>query len=759
MGALENKVYSPDVKHNNLPLEDYYNKTEQFGHFGDNGRTYTITRRDTPRPWLQYLCNDKVFSCVSNIGSGLLRHISGVRVTKLLEKGGNYIIRVPNGRRFLDISVDGGKVFDFFLESENYSLTVSPGTAVYKGEIDGIKIELTMFVPEEAPCECWNIKLLSEKDATVSLFARQDWGFWLAGIDKTLPTLETSIGENKITALAHNITGIFAANEVLKITEEDIPDTIFVNTEVNYKRVSLANTISLKKGEAYNWFVVSAACDSIDEQKLVEACLNAETNQKELCRVKAKWDKIFQNNICSLPDKVMENFANYWLKNNLYLTYRFDRGGRLIGYRDALQDSWGYCLVDAEKAKEKIVLTLSKMYADGRCPRQFSKVNDELDVRDFSDSPIWAPNAVSAYIKETGDFSILDKPLPFLDSNETSSLEDHIFRALSYLYENRGKNGLIRVRDGDWLDGLGGINKYGDDATSAWVTVATFYAQNIMLELYNEIGDEEKAHLMRSRSDDLKESFNRVAWDGNWFTYAFFEDGEPIGSHKNLEGKIFLNVQTWALFSGIIDSEEKIEKIKRSISIYLQTPFGPLLNYPPYVFYGERCGRLQNQAPGTFANSAVYNHGAAFKVFADVATGDYDLAVDTFRRAIPNHPDNSDLCRTSEPYSIGNVYYGPNNERFGMNLFAWFTATPAWLIHGIFEQILGVKADYNGLLIEPHVPSDWDSYSVTKIYRGTKYNIKFQRETADKGIYINGEKQDGNIIKSDNATCDVLVKY
>lgn len=183
------------------------------------------------------------------------------------------------------------------------------------------------------------------------------------------------------------------------------------------------------------------------------------------------------------------------------------------------------------------------------------------------------------------------------------------------------------------------------------------------------------------------------------------------------------------------------------------------LKDPPYVFYGERCGRVQRQRPGTFLNTAVYNHAASFKVYADVAREDYDDALDTFLRALPNHPDNSDSCRTSEPYCVGNVYYGPHNERYGMNLFSWFTATPAWLIHGGYEQILGVKAGFDGIEITPHVPVDWENYSVNKLYRGTKYEIEFARSSEEKGIWVDGVKIAGNCVKSDKGSCKVLVKF
>lgn len=756
MGILDERRYFPDCRHNELCDEDYYNKDKTFGHFSDNGKTYVITRRDTPRPWLQFLCNDKIESCVSNTGVGFLKHISGEMITKYWEKKGNYLVRLPNGERKLFVCVNGSEKKNFFTDSEDYSVEVRPGTVTYHGTLCGVKIEVLMFVPENIPCECWNIRFSSEPNTSITLTASIDLGFYMPGIEPAPLRTDISTENNVITSTERGITALFTAQAPTLAEVRPYTEVLPNESEGCLAEISVSKTFTDSHGE---WIVVSAACSESGDREKVLGCLDAKINSAELEKLNSKWETLINRNFCCIPDKNLEYFINYWLKNNLWLTYRYDRAERFIGYRDSLQDAWGYCLVDPAKAREKMLVTLEHMLPDGRCPRRFSRFGLKNDMDDFSDSPTWAPEAINTYIRETGDFDILNKELPFLESNETSSLEDHIFRSLDYLYHSRGKNGLIRMRAGDWLDGLSGINKYGEDATSAWVTVAAYNAQNIMAKLYSRLGLNEKAELMRSRSEEYKEIFNRVAWDGRWFSYAFFEDGEPIGSSKNLEGKIYLNVQTWAIFTGIVDDKEKIESIKKSIYRYLQTPFGPLLNYPPYVLYGDRCGRIWRQFPGTFANSAVYNHGAAFKVFADVKEGDYEEALDTIQRALPNHPDNSDMCRTSEPYAVGNVYYGPNHRRYGMNLFSWFTATPAWLLHGAFEQILGVYADYDGLTLSPHTVKEWNEYSVKKVFRGTVYNITFRRDENEQGVWLDGIKQSSNTVFSTEPECSVVVKF
>lgn len=757
MVSVKGRVYQPDCSHNDVDIDLYYARDEVFGRFIENGRGYVIERRDTPRGWTQYLCNDKVRSAVTNVGKGSLFHANGVMVTKHKETNGNYIPRNLNGERGLFVRL-ADKEYDFFNQSDNYTCTVRPGFVVYEGDIEQLHLEITVFVPLYAPCECWNVKITNNgtEKQEITLKASQDVP------TKEEPEIDSVKKEVKALIvnnyLKKSATNIFKASLSDDISSQDYLELYDDNNEIKYYRESISAQISVAAGESANWNIVSAAITKTSEADEIAEFTDSEKCQTELSEIIKKWDEMIESNYCTVPDKNFESFLNIWIKNQLYLTYRYDRAGRLTGYRDGMQDSWGYMLVNLKESKSKIMALLKYMYSDGRCPRGVHQHGEIHDLDDYCDAPIWIPIAINAYIKETGDYSILEEQVGFFDSDEVSSVEDHIYRSLDYMYHSRGKNGLVLMRDGDWADGLGGINKYGADATSAWVTIAAYNAQNLMSEIYRKIGNNEKADEMDRRSAEYKEIVNDVAWDGNWLVYGFFEDGEAIGSHKNLEGKIWLNPQTWGIFTGIIDDPKRVKKISDAVSRYLDTPYGALVNYPAYVLYGERDGRLQKQRPGMFLNASVYNHAASFKVFSDIKRGDPDVAFDTFMRCLPNHPDNSDTRRTSEPYAIGNVYYGPDHPRCGMNLFTWFTAAPAWLIRAGFDEMLGVKADFDGLRINPSVPSDWDEYSVCKTYRGTKYNIKFVR-SEQKVITVDGKVIDGNLVFSNNPVCEVEVKF
>lgn len=749
MISLKQKVYMPDCSADDVDIDLYYTKDKTFGRFDENGRAYIITDRDTPRTWVQYLCNNKIRSAVSNTGKGYIYHTRGKDITKQYETTpGNYMSRNYNGQRRLIVRNDGVEK-EFFTQADNFKCTVRPGYVVYNGDVGDLHIDVSIFVPLSAPCECWNV-IISGCAASkeLVLVATQE-----AVISKELFESNDEITELRVKN--EDIINTFVANTVDGINAEKVCES---EGKRHFLRESLIAKVSSDK-DTFRWNIVSSAIFDESEEAETKKYISSDVCDTELENIDKKWTEIINNNYCELPDKNAEFFLNVWLKNQVHLTFRYDRGDKFCGYRDCLQDSWGNLLVEPELSKERILMCLSFMLSDGRCPRQIDRFYFEHDMRDFSDSPIWIPIALNYYIKTTGDFDILEEKIPFMDSDEAATVENHIYRALNYLYNCRGKNGLVRIRSGDWADGLGGINKYGEDATSVWLTIAAYYAQNLMAEIYSENGQIEKADEMNTRSAEYKEIVNRVGWDGNWLIYGFFEDGEPIGSAKNLEGKIWLNPQTWGIFTGIIDDKKKIDKISRSISRYLDTPFGAMVNYPPYVFYGERCGRIQKQCPGQFLNSSIYNHAASFKVFSDVKRGAYEDAFDTFARCLPNHPDNSDTCRTSEPFCVGNVYYGPNHHRYGMNLFSWYTAAPSWLIHAGFDEILGVKPTFKGLELEPHVPEEWTEYTVKKLYRGTMYNIHFVKNSTEKSIYIDGVKQAGNIVSSNNKTCEVTVMY
>lgn len=761
-----NITYQLNTKQYDLDFESYTNFEKSFGHFIENGTEYVITDKNTPRQWFGFMVNDKFASVAANDGGALSAYgCFDSRITRYSNSRGDYLLRRLDGRRTVMLkNLSTNEKYDLLKDCKNLQFTVKPGEVIYSGQIAGLEFSVEIFVPNEQPCEIWIINLKktgAEEDYILT--ASQDIALrnQIPFKDIYQPVCDTLIENDTFYADSKNfykendgLCAVFFMQEA-KIRAKENIETGLDGKEYRYTCVDLSKKITIGETDK-PFFVMLGADRNITKcREMKKLFMSEKVIFKEKEKNRTKWKDIIEHNNCNIPNKNLEYFLNVWLKNQLYLTMRYNRF-HIMGYRDVMQDCWGHMLVSPEDTKAYFLEALTYMYEDGRCPRAYDRFNKVLDSDDFMDSPTWIPYTVCEYVKETGDFDILNLEIGYYNSGKTGSVLEHILLSLEYLYHSRGKNGLILMRDGDWLDGLSGINKYGE-ATTVWGTIAAYNAQSLIIELLERLGQTETAELLKKRSQEYKNLVNTVGWDGNWYIYAFIDD-EPIGSSSCKEGKIYLNPQTWAIFSGICDDKKRIEKIYRSISTYLDSMYGPHLLAPAYTKYGEKCGRLQKQRPGTFANQGVYLHGGAFKLLADCKLGNYDGALDLIMRILPGHQDNCDTRRTCEPYSVGNNYYGVVHPCNGMNLYSWFTATPAWLIHGGFDCLLGISADYDGLKIEPHEISDWNEYSVNRYFRGTNYKIVFKK-SSEKGIIVDGMKIIGNIVNSDNRECNVEVFY
>ncbi len=744
-----------------VSVEDYFRYGKTFGEFSADGRSYTVTDKNPPRQWLSVMGNEVFGSIMTNDGCGLMGYKSFyMRMIKYYSET-DYMMRDCNGKRWINLEING-KQYDLYREPEDVKFTVEPGCCRYTGTVEGVGYEILIFVPREDPVECTRVRLWNlPEGCECKLITQQDWGYMeripylppLTDIDVVINPEYVRLFSDKTTHFP-SLYGFTVQKGMTAKLEKYTEPLKLSDQEYTYHRIITTKTLEPNaKGECTEYIVSGACeegCDELAKKYLasgiVEDCFRA---------VQEKWEDIISRNWCELPDKNMQHFLNVWLKNQVYITSLFNRFDTM-GYRDVLQDNWGGLYADVPLARKNLLIAATRMFQDGTCPRKYDMYSDWMNLEDFADSPLWMPILLSGYLKETGDFAVLDEMVGYYKTDEVTTLLEHVERSLNYLYNSRGADGLILMREGDWLDGLTGIDKLGE-ATSIWLTMAAYYAQNLMIPIYERIGKPEMAELYRQRSEEYKKLVNTVGWNGSWFSYAIIDGTEHIGAPWNPEGKIYLNTQTWALLTGIVDPD-KIERMMLGVYTHLSSPYGPQLLAPPYVVAGDRYGRLQKQRPGTFANGAIYLHAASFKVFADVARGAYEEALDTFNRILPNHPDNPDCRRTSEPYCVGNVYYSPDNDCPGLNLYSWWTATPAWMIHGGFEELLGVWPDYDGLRIRPLDVKAWDSYQLIRTYRGTKYDIRFKR-TGVSSITLDGKPVDGNIVKSENETALVEVTW
>lgn len=781
MKTNNRQVYDCDTFSYWCNEEQYNDKDKKFGRFIDDDRAYEITAVNTPRPWLNYLCNDKVATAIANDGMGFLWYKSSLlRITKY-DHPIDYLPReFKDGRDIIIEDKQSGEKYNLFKDYDDIKCIHSTARTTFKIAIGKLKVAMQIFVPIEDACECWIISIENDGDSKreLTVTMSQKWAIARFGIhtaEEGIPYLSTpgdkqTIKENKISVTAHTdnpdlpveVWACFESPEAASVSTETEKETRKDGRVFEFVKANIHCDIDIKAGETSYIHAISGAEENEELfNKMQKKYENIDAYADELNKVKNKRNSIIESLKCQIPDDNMQKFLNIWLKHQLYLTFRFVRSG-YIGYRDSLQDTWGYELVEPSLTKDRLLTILSHMESDGSCPRNFSPfgIDDSHDLRNFMDSATWIGMCLTDYIKETGDFEILNEKIRYLDNKNLDTVENHVWKAFDLLYKNRGLHGLNLIGDGDWNDGIEGISKQGP-AVSVWLTMAVFHGQNLLADMYRQIGDSEKENILRSRSKELKDCINEHAWDGEWYVYAFSGKGNPIGSHINNEGKMHLNSNTWAVFTGIAD-KDRTKLVMESIKKHLDTPLGPALMHPPYVNDGDEVGRIARLEPGTFENGSVYKHAVTFKVFADIEAGNYETAFNTFSNILPTNPNNPDSRRTSEPYCLGNYYCGPTHERFGQNFFSWFTGSPAWLLRAGFDQMLGVKADYEGLRISPKVPASWNEFKVKRLYRGTLYNLDFKRVSDDNetGIWVDGVKIQGNLISNINKDkANVLIRF
>lgn len=742
--------------------EQYHDRGGEFGRFVDGGRAFHVARHDTPRPWLNYLCNEKFASCVSNTGLGFTWfRTSLLRITRY----GHEIDYLPrefrDGRAILVRDEDSGHSWQAFGGEARVECIHRPGLTTIWSEFDGVRTELRLFVPVTDSGECWGVTIsnLSGRPRRLAVAFEQVWAFARFGIhtaEEGIPYLSTpgrgvavSLGPRSVHAavdtpeLPCRLFGIFTSAEELEPATFDQAEERRDGRRFVFKLCRLSGHASLRPGDSTSWHLFAGADEAPGfPEEMGRKYSNPATFGEELERVLDEREAQEQRICCSLPDKNIEFFLNTWLKNQLHLTFRFVRSG-FIGFRDTLQDTWGMVLLDPAMARRYLLRTLAHVRRDGVCPRNYSIIDQGHDLRAFMDSGSWIAMTLVDYVRETGDFTILDEPVPWLDSEQPSPALDHVCAALDLLYAKRGRHGLCLTGDGDWNDALEGIGKSGD-AVSAWLTMALFHAQNLMALLFDRTGNTPGAQTMRARSDELARCLES-AWDGDWYVYGFTATGAPIGSRTNREGRIHLNAQSWALFTGLADPG-RATRIRRAVAEHLETPYGPALLAPPYADEAAGVGRIARLEPGTFENGSVYQHAVAFAIYAEFATGNGDAGADLFARLLPTNPENFDARRTSEPYCTGNYYCGPAHPRCGQNFFTWFTGNAAWLLRAGFDEMLGIHADFDGLRLSPCVPDHWDGFTARRTFRDQVYEFRYTRTNGTPHLVVDGERTEGMYI-------------
>ncbi|POZ88795.1 GH36-type glycosyl hydrolase domain-containing protein [Petrotoga sibirica] len=766
----------------------------KYGYFTDDGKEFVITTPKTPKPWINVISNGDYGMIISQSGSGYSwrTHASLNRITRweqdlIKDEWGKYI--------YIKDDTSG----DFWspswkptcTEPQEFKVRYGQGYSIFETKYFDIKTNLTMFVSKNDPVEIWKltIKNTSEKERRLSVYTYLEWNLgaapdWHREFHKTFIETDFLNGLNCITAEKRmweipnekgqnwnrnwEYTAFHSVNEKIAGFEGSKEKFLgqygsisnpnaLISGEMsnNYGKwedsiASLKNEIILKPGEEKTLIYLLGAASKKNTNEsvgsLVKKYQTVENVEEEFKKVKDMWGEMLSKFTVETPDKAVDFMLNNWLKyqaisGRLWGRSAYYQTGGAYGYRDQLQDSQIFLYVDPEQTKNQIRLHAAHQFKDGSVYHWWHPISELGYKNNISDNRLWLPFVVLRFLKETNDLEFLKEIIKFLDGGE-SSLYDHCIRAIHYNLNHMSSRGLPLIGDGDWNDGMNAVGTQGK-GESIWLGHFLYGILKDFSVVCKKMGDLANMQRFMDEGEKLKENINKYAWDGEWYVRAFKDNGEPIGSKQNSEGKIFLNAQTWAIINDTA-TQTRSETAYRSAKKYLFKDYGPLLFQPAFFKPDPEIGYLSRYAPGVRENGGLYTHAGTWAILAASKMKDPET-YKIYKSFMPIYRGLEPDKYLAEPYVTPGNVDGPDSPYFGRGGWTWYTGSAAWYFIVGVEGIFGLKPEWEGLRIEPMFPEDWKEVKVKRIFRGKQLNITYKKSDERK-ILINGVEIDGNII-------------
>lgn len=802
----------------------------KFGSFDDQNREYVITNPKTPYPWINYLGTGDFFSIISNTGGGYsfykdarLRRITRIRYNNVpLDDGGKYF--------YIN---DGGKIWSpgwkpVKTMPDTYECRHGLGYTKIKSSLNELQAEVLYFVPVGFEGEVIRIRLQNQSNSTkqIKLHSFAEWALWDALDDSTNFQRNFSTGEVEVenSCIYHkteyrerrnhysfysvntDIAGFDTDRETFlgNYNGFDMPDMVANGCSGN----SIAHgwspvashliELSLLPGEVKDFIFVLGYVENNENEKFTAPNIINKTKAQRLInqfRNNDQVDEAFQElknfygdllgklNIKS-GDEKLDRMVNIWNQYQCMITYFFSRStsyfesgiGRGMGFRDSNQDIAGMVHLKPDWARQRIIDLASTQLPDGSAYHQYQPLtkrgNHEIGGN-FNDDPLWLIFSVAAYLKETGDWSLLDALAPFDNQGTGETIFEHIKRSFYHVVNNLGPHNLPLIGRADWNDCLN-LNCFSDKPGESFQTTNNKTgrtAESVMIAgmfvLYGEefvricelTGRNNEAIEAQIHIEKMKVAIDYHGWDGDWFLRAYDFYGNKVGSKENEEGQIFIEPQGFCIMAGIGLADGKAEKALQSVEERLATPYGIVLLNPAYTKYNINLGEISTYPPGYKENAGIFCHNNPWIIIAETILGHNDKAFDYYKRITPAYlEDISDLHKT-EPYVYSQMIAGKDSAKPGEAKNSWLTGTAAWNFFAVSQFIAGIKPDYEGLRIEPHLPSEIKNLQITRKYRGNTYHITVQNNGGNNlKCMVNGQDWDGPLpCNTKGETFDVTI--
>ena len=745
----------------------------RYGYFDRKNREYVITRPDTPTPWINYIGSGAYGGIVSNTGGGYSFHKDpqNRRVTRYrynnipMDRPGRYIyIRDKETGEYWNPGYQPVQ-----RKPDSYSCRHGMGYTVLTGEYRGVLGEVTYFVPDNKDFEIWHFKVTNTRAVAqrLQVFAYSEFCFWQAIMDQQNVDWVQQINQGRfedgiITYYPHYISdnaAFFATAE--KVGSYDTNLEAFIG-----KYRSESNPLAVEQGGcsnsiSYRMNGVGAFCIDVDlaageEKEIVfilgfaedrknikadiKAYLSPENSKAALDRLKAYWKNYTGKLSVETPDEDMNLFVNIWNQYQCKTTFNWSRFvslyqlglGRGMGIRDSAQDTLGVMHAIPGEAKELIIKLLQCQYTDGRAYHLFFPLTGEGGQGDapvklfdwYSDDHLWLILAVNAYVKETGDFGFLNQSVQYNDKTISATVLEHLDMALNFTHNNRGPNKIALAGRADWNDTLN-LDTGKGIAESVFTSMLYCRAAAELIELCGYLERQELCEKYQGMFDEMSNDINGSSWDGEWYKRAFDDFGEPIGSRENKFGKIFINSQSWAVLGGVADNE-KANKCMESVDRYLNSKFGIVAMYPSYTEYDDTKGGVTTYPPGTKENGGIFLHTNPWVMIAQIMLGHGDKAFEYYSQILPGKRNDDAELYEVEPYVYCQNILGKEHPQFGVGRNSWLSGTAAWNMVASSQYILGIRAGYDRLVVDPCIPAKWQGFRAIRKFRGVIYNIEVQ---------------------------------
>lgn len=797
---------------------------KRYGHFDDEHREYVITDPKTPWPWINYLGNEDFFSLISNTAGGYsfykdakFRRLTRYRYNSVpMDNGGRYFY-LKDGDTIWNPGWKPCKTpLDFYecRHGMNYTRIT--------GRKNAVEASVLFFVPLHTWGEVQKLTLqnLGTETKTLKLFSFQEWCLWNAATDMENFQRNFSTGEVEVegSVIYHkteyrerrNHYAFYSVN--VSIDGYDTDRETFVGLYNEFAepeavvegraRNSFAHgwspiashyiEVTLAPGESRDFVFLLGYVENAPEEKFAgKQTINKEKALRMIAdfdttakvdrafdELKAYWDSLLSVFTLKSGNAKLDRMVNIWNQYQCMITFCMSRSasffesgiGRGMGFRDSNQDLVGFVHQIPERARARIIDIASTQFPDGGCYHQYqplSKRGNNDIGGGFNDDPCWLIFGTVAYIKETGDFSILDEMVPF--DNQAGSevtLFEHLKVSMNHVLNNLGPHGLPLIGRADWNDCLN-LNCFSWDPNESFQTTENksegSKAESLMIaglfvvtgkdyvELCRHLGKHEEAERMAQAVSDMEEAVKKHGWDGNWFLRAYDFFGNKIGSHENEEGKIFIESQGWCTMAGIGLEDGFVDKALDSVKERMECEHGIVLNNPAYTTYHVEMGELSSYPEGYKENAGIFCHNNPWVIIGETVAGRGDDAWSHYTKILPSYVEEKyQTLHKVEPYVNCQMVAGKDAARPGEGKNSWLTGTAAWMWYTVSEFILGIKPSYDGLTIDPCLPTSAKEYEVCRKFRGAEYIIKVKNpKGVNKGVrslLLDGQRMEGNTV-------------